>query len=429
MAVQFTEAEMLILSSLAYTDIPKGKFDSNGYPLPNSKLSVEAILGGLDNLSKGKGYGEGMSEIDKGSYEAAIDSLKTKLIENNFVVTKSITHNSSGESGFAAFAIEPNPNPNGEVVICCRGSDKMKLNPLDSKNTLNDWLHADVALAWDEQTLQQAEMERFMKGFERYNSISLVGHSLGANLAMHGAVTFPYSNKITAVYAIDGPGYNQAYINFHRKEIERINNKIYNFQQEHDIVSSSLISIGDIIPLDSSVPYDGLDFKHHSRYAIGVEPDGRLRRESSGEKDDICKGWNTGSNNASSIFNFKDIIFSALYSVATSFCSAVGKAIKSIYDKYFNAGYQYATNNPYVELNTAKLRDYANRLWAVNRRISSLDRKMDGLYTKVGFRDLWNLLQADALTGYSWRLNRCASYLVDTASDFENLESYLSKQA
>lgn len=122
-------------------------------------------------------------------------------------------------------------------------------------------------------------------------------------------------------------------------------------------------------------------------------------------------------------------IIKEIKSQLKQFINSVKNSFTNWYNKHFNAGYKYATNNPYVELNTAKLRDYANRLWAVNRRISVLDRKMDSLYAKVGFCDLWNLLQADALTGYSLKLNRCANYLVDTASDFENLESYLSKQA
>jgi hypothetical protein len=46
----------------------------------------------------------------------------------------------------------------------------------------------------------------------------------------------------------------------------------------------------------------------------------------------------------------------------------------------------------------------------------------------VGFLDLWNLIQADLLTGYSWRLNRCVNYLNQTASDFEAVETALTNQ-
>ena len=56
------------------------------------------------------------------------------------------------------------------------------------------------------------------------------------------------------------------------------------------------------------------------------------------------------------------------------------------------------------------------------------NRRMDALYTKVGLFDLWDLLQADALTGYSWRLSRCINYLNDTANEFDSAERSISSQ-
>lgn len=95
----------------------------------------------------------------------------------------------------------------------------------------------------------------------------------------------------------------------------------------------------------------------------------------------------------------------------------IGAKLKSL-----TAGFKYATANPQILVNTYNLRDYASRLEIVNSRISRLDRRMDQLYWRVGLRDLWNLMQADLLTGYSWRLLRASSYLYNTASDFENAE-------
>ena len=98
------------------------------------------------------------------------------------------------------------------------------------------------------------------------------------------------------------------------------------------------------------------------------------------------------------------------------------------FGRTFNAGYRYASSNSYLCLDTGSLRGYANRLYRVNQRIAKLDRRLDGLYTKVGLFDLWDLLQADALTGYSWRLNRCINYLNDTAYEFEAVERSISSQ-
>lgn len=110
------------------------------------------------------------------------------------------------------------------------------------------------------------------------------------------------------------------------------------------------------------------------------------------------------------------------------FLQTVGNGAKDWFSKVFNAGYRYASANSYVKVNTATLRHHANRLYNVNRRIANLDRRMDALYTKVGLFDIWDLLQADALTGYSWRLSRCINYLNDTANEFEAVERSISSQ-
>lgn len=81
-----------------------------------------------------------------------------------------------------------------------------------------------------------------------------------------------------------------------------------------------------------------------------------------------------------------------------------------------------------MTVDTYKLKQYAQRISAVNNRIKRLDQRMDSLYTKVGLVDLCNLIQADALTSYSIRLKRCQTYLEQTATDLETTEKFLSEQ-
>lgn len=116
---------------------------------------------------------------------------------------------------------------------------------------------------------------------------------------------------------------------------------------------------------------------------------------------------------------------------AQKFVSAIAifaNQTRAWYDKYFNNGYQYASANTYIRVDTNSLRNYASRLARVNQRVTGLDERMNSLYGKVGLCDLWDLLQADALTGYSWRLRRCINYLNDTASEFEYVEQSISSQ-
>ena len=66
------------------------------------------------------------------------------------------------------------------------------------------------------------------------------------------------------------------------------------------------------------------------------------------------------------------------------------------------------------------------RLSKVNFKISKVDERLDSLYLRVGLLDLWNLMQADILTGYSSKLTQCAAYFSDTAKDFAAVEKDLS---
>ncbi len=78
-----------------------------------------------------------------------------------------------------------------------------------------------------------------------------------------------------------------------------------------------------------------------------------------------------------------------------------------------------------IEINTYSLHMYSGRLRDVNRRISYIDSRLNTLYGRVGLRDLWTLLQADFLTGFSWKLLRCSEYLDITANEFDRIESRL----
>ena len=104
------------------------------------------------------------------------------------------------------------------------------------------------------------------------------------------------------------------------------------------------------------------------------------------------------------------------------------KGLVSWANNTFNVGYIYAHANPYIKINTYKLRSYADRLAMVNRRIANIDRQLDSLYGRVGMENLVNLIKADVFTGYSWRLALCINYLNETAEDFDNAEARILGQ-
>lgn len=113
------------------------------------------------------------------------------------------------------------------------------------------------------------------------------------------------------------------------------------------------------------------------------------------------------------------------------FVTAVNNFISNVrvnFNRRFNTGYQQASVNSYIRIDTARMRWYADRLNRVNGRIAKLDSRLDKLYRKVGLKDLFALVQADAMTRYDWRLKRCVNYLYDTAYDFECADNSIASQ-
>ena len=141
-----------------------------------------------------------------------------------------------------------------------------------------------------------------------------------------------------------------------------------------------------------------------------------------------------------------ELLYDLVMAVVDTICEAVAKAYnwaKEVYQQFkeavksfinkakswlknnFNNGYQYANSHPQINVDTYKLRDYAQRIQKVNGRISVLDGRIDSLYWNVGLLDLWNLTQADILIGYSRRLLKAETYLSNTAAYFEAVEADL----
>ncbi len=117
-----------------------------------------------------------------------------------------------------------------------------------------------------------------------------------------------------------------------------------------------------------------------------------------------------------------------IYNRIVGFSNFVSNSLQAWGNKTFNRGYQYASQNSFIELDTSKLRMYAGRLSSVNQRLSRLDDRLNSLYTKVGLRDLLSLIRADLLTCESWRINQNIKYLNETADDFDTVERNVSSR-
>ncbi len=114
------------------------------------------------------------------------------------------------------------------------------------------------------------------------------------------------------------------------------------------------------------------------------------------------------------------------------FCAVVRKKIqeykewcKTTFDKNYRAAKEYLGNEYILQLDTGELINLADRLWAINGRLESLDHRLEGLYKTAKWTDLGNFIKvssADLKIGRSGRINKCAHCLRDTATRFERAE-------
>jgi hypothetical protein len=114
---------------------------------------------------------------------------------------------------------------------------------------------------------------------------------------------------------------------------------------------------------------------------------------------------------------------------AFEFCCNVAKSIQKWWKETFDADYQaaqeYLADNSLIQLHTDDLWGLAEKLWAINGRLQTLDQRIDDLYWKVKWRDLGKLINADFKIGWSSKLNNCANCLSDTANRFNNVEQQI----
>ena len=236
--MSFSEQEMAILAQLAYCEV-------NVSVREPIKLH-DFIINNADAIEKLK--------PDLGP---AIDGLIEKTRNKDYTIV--LAENDKYDSGFAAMAIR---DPDNIVTVACRGSEDLTkiMESVDSRKDL----FTDIQIGVKTETNQQQKLEKFMKHLEcaEYDGYYFTGHSLGGNLAIHGSICVDY-NKVKGVYTYNAPGFNRKYWLVHKSKIDKVNNKIDNYENEGDYVSSILTKPGETFYIKSKYDAENLGFDHH----------------------------------------------------------------------------------------------------------------------------------------------------------------------
>ena len=247
----FTTEELAILSQLSYVDI---------ITTPESpKTLYDALHENFDWLKDELGDG----------YTAALEGLLEKVKGQDYTIVYSV--NEKEGTGFSAFAVR---DPSNEVTIACRGTEGFSLDE-DSRRDV----YADIQIGLQNETNQQQSMEAFMKYLERqgYDGYYFTGHSLGGNLAIHGALSVGDSDKVKGVTTFNAPGFNDYYWMTHSIKIKMMENRILNIENEYDYVSSVFTKPGKTYYVESN--FSDLDpgFSHHGINGFKIDKKGFKR--------------------------------------------------------------------------------------------------------------------------------------------------------
>ena len=243
--VEFTAEEQAVLSSIAYYDITLSA--DKVETLDRVLQDVENNL--VDNKTMRDILGDDLYVVYQGLLEKG----------SNYQVISSVDDNDN--SGFVAFAIA---DTNDNVTVVCRGSEdltKIASDP-DSRKDLD----TDIQIGVLEETDQQQALENMVSDLEErgYDSFWFTGHSLGGNLAIHGAIYLGDPDKVRGVTTFNAPGFNDKYWSIHRMRAEEMGHCIVNYENQYDYVSSIFTKPGERIVTDSVVDGSDWGFAHHS---------------------------------------------------------------------------------------------------------------------------------------------------------------------
>lgn len=353
-------------------------------------------------------------------------------------------------TGFGAVAFE---DSSGNVGISYRGTDGLKLE------SANDWAGnlSSMATGLSAQTAQAEAFYEKNKGSKGDNY--LYGHSKGGNLAQ--SVFVNHYDEIDQMHNLNPQPVNPYGLT--PDQIAALNSdRVDVVVTEGDYVwflgslgySFDKIRVMDNTAGSDAHTYDDRRYDKNGNILPGKQP--IWEYVAYGGINLILNGIQRAGAGIQFVYNVGvrviDFVKDDLIPLANSFVDTVVDGVRKLgkelskfadsvkqffsdvikgasdwWNKNFNAGYKYATSNPYISINTTTMSSYASQLRSLSSRSKALDRKMNSLYWHLGIdwntiSNLGRLLKAEVVLDFAYRLDKCANYLSDTARDFDAVE-------
>jgi hypothetical protein len=285
MAAEVTELEHMILAEVVYMDIPEGLQAA----AHRGELTIGELASCHLRMMDWNAWADRFEHAeDSEAYRVRMTELMcptSKLY--GWKVTHPCNHNDS--SGFVAYMFEPDSCPAGELaVIAFRGSEDIRI-----PQNLPDWYN-NATTVYTEYSVQQREALEYIKtAAAQYKVLDVTGHSTGGNLALTvmAASDRHIRDQIRSCRAFNAPGFNEEFLERHQEGLVEARDKIEEYQNENDLVSSFLYNL--TLPIiirstargssDSSL-LKPLNLDHHLLCFLQLKA-GKLVRSDSGSKN------------------------------------------------------------------------------------------------------------------------------------------------
>lgn len=421
--MSLSEKQMLLLDNFMYTDIAP-KYENNNlgdvlkqYTDSNGQVSEEM----LKEMSVKTSGGISLNEMSDVMNQMLADNTLCSL---NIEKTTTEYH---GSIRGACFVDEK-----GNATVAFRGTG----------GSFDQW-YGNFEAYGDVENSSQIAAAEFINSLP-YENIDVTGHSNGGNLAMYVAIVC--GNKIRKCLAYEGEGFSQEFCDYYADEIEQYKHNITLISASNDPIHSVLINISGI----TKYVHGDAIFSHGTYILLNknkFDEDGNFTADSYAEEGMLSKIMFELTLDLAAKSNDLEAgpkveLAADIIGIVFGLCmdhkgddtwkKAIQKLSKSLaeYEYYSSYGYKNAVLNPHIVINTATMRNHAVQLSVLSSRSKSLDRRMNSLYFHAGFdwnavrsvATLGSLLKAEVVLDFAGRLDKCASYLNETASDFEKAE-------
>ena len=117
-------------------------------------------------------------------------------------------------------------------------------------------------------------------------------------------------------------------------------------------------------------------------------------------------------------------IMKQISELAITFHKKVAEIVESMFGISKGAG----SIREKIIVDTNRLVSYSNALKDIKKRFNQIESSIDGLYSKYGLQGLQSLGKANKLTAIGKRIEKCSSYLSDTAKEFDKVEKTLMRK-